>query len=553
MVLLSGDAGIGRRAFCDAVGVAAREAGEKAAVWHLDLDGFEPDTPFALGRFLEYLIDEEERSARDRRRQASDSLKSAAKSLTGSDWLATALSLIWKFEKPLQGFVEMLSEQATGRRGTARPGRVRPDAARPDSEFLRRLLDELTRDRLLLIHVPDLTQVRETYRDWLLAQANRNSRLLLAVSCAAATPTEEVFATDPSSRIRRYELEPPASDELRGELSEKLYAPLREWIEGLPRLQGAMRDFLLLAALCGRNVPCELLLEHLNLHDEAAADLRDLIDDHLVDELEVFADLEFRHPSFPGLNVYRFTHPLLPKVIVDQWSEDDVRMRAESMLRFLGRHLAIRTRGEARRLDVAQYLSAENRKPFERRLSWWIGPDEAEDLSRGIAQSLADGEVDPEMVWNLVLGSDGSWPAYRRLAVLEAYAPAVAGEDGPAQALSPERLQALHYLRAGIFVELGRYQEAMEDASKLLETATAGTLEAAAALNLTGVIRLEQGKPEAEVFEKALEIFRAEMGGNHPNTLNVMANLALTHNHAGEYAAARELLEQVVEGFRQGF
>ena len=51
VLVLAGDEAIGRSYFCDALKLwLAREHGEELAVWHLDLEGFEPDGEDSLGR-----------------------------------------------------------------------------------------------------------------------------------------------------------------------------------------------------------------------------------------------------------------------------------------------------------------------------------------------------------------------------------------------------------------------------------------------------------------------------------------------------------------------
>ncbi len=606
VVLLAGEKGIGRSYFCDAAAYRARQPGDEVGVWHLELEGFEPDTEHALGDFLEHLLEEEQRRSKTAREKTSKALVSLARTLSQTDAAASVLSLLWQFEEPLQRLGDMLSRPAGGH----------PGPQRDDSEMLRRLLDELTRERKLIVHVADPTQLRSRQRRWFVGQAERNPNLLLAISCRPQDETDEVV---PSALVmrppRRFDFGPLEPTELRevldrrfapndfpeeliealwvygrgeparialkvqdlveaealvddgegawhlpeegigaeavvGEFSEEFYEPIRELIAGLGELGVQLRDFLILAALCGRDVPAELLCAHLRLTEEEAAELTDVIDDELVDELGVLWDLEFRHPAFPRINIYRFTHPLLPLVILDQVTELDAEMRAAALLPFLSERLPVARRAIARLfLAIAGHLDERDREPYLRQLGWWIGMDGAEELVEGVKVGIESQEVDPELVWRVVNESERYWPPYRRLALLEGYSQAVVGDEEPTSVLPLDRVARFHTLRARLLVDAGKYDEALVDARQAREMARPGALEDATSLDLEGLVLYEMGEAASSfhLLDRARRLFSDLLGPEHPSTLTSMNNLAGTLKSQGDLEGARELEDQALE------
>lgn len=60
VLVLAGEEGIGRGYFCEAVRHRARGKGHPIGVWHLDLDGFEPEIAKPLERYLVHLLEQQE-------------------------------------------------------------------------------------------------------------------------------------------------------------------------------------------------------------------------------------------------------------------------------------------------------------------------------------------------------------------------------------------------------------------------------------------------------------------------------------------------------------
>jgi tetratricopeptide (TPR) repeat protein len=612
VVVLGGEPGIGRGFLCEAAAQRAREQRHKVAVWHLDLDGFEPDIENPLTAYLRHLVAEEERRLEASRDKAKGAVKSAAKTLSqlelvgqASEVAASLLSLLWQFEDPLQNFAELLS----------RPPRGDAPPPRNDPETLHRFLAELTRDRKLLVHVSDGPQLTSSLRRWLIREAERApERLLLVLPCALEQETERV-APEARHAPARFDVQPLAAAELRvlldrrfdpNELSDDLVSVLMRRCHGRPsaianqladlmeaellreergvwrlppaglkderlvdafsrglfeevderladeepELAHVLRDLLSLSALCGRYAPMAALLEYLDLDEETAEAAMDWIDDVLVGELGWMEDLGFHLPGFHGHCVYAFTHPLLPQVVLDQDSEMDREMRAVGLLRFLEQRVHVTRRGWARCfLAIAAHLGNREREPYERSLAWWIGLEAAEALQVEVRAAIEHGEVDPELVWRAAEGSE-TWPAYRRLAVLEAYAQAAIGEGEEALSVLPfDRLTDFHLLRSGLLTDVGRFGEALDDAQNALKLVLRDPLQRARALNSSGRARFFLGMARAARtdHEGALSLFCEILGDEHPATLTSMNNLATTLKALGDLSGARQLLEQSLE------
>jgi tetratricopeptide (TPR) repeat protein len=619
VVVLGGEPGIGRGFLCEAAAQRTREQGREVAVWHLDLDGFEPDAQNPLTLYLRHLIEDEERRIEASRDKAKGAARSAAKTLSKLDLIgeasevaASLLSLLWQFEDPLQRFADLLS----------RPRGQDQAARRDDPETLHRFLAELTRDRKLLVYVSDPSQLTSPLRRWLIREAERAPEpLLLVIPCSLEQETERA-APEARHQPARFDVHPLEPAELRDLLDRRFepnafpadlvtalmrrchgrpaavanqVADLMEaeilsdedgtWrlppeglederlVEAFSRglfeevdkrladlaeeeldLARAIRDLLSLAALCGRYVPMAALLEHLRLDEEAVDVAVDWVDDVLVGELGWMEDLGFKLPGFPGHGVYAFTHPLLPRVVLDQDSQVAREVRAVSLLRFLEQRVQVSRRGWARCfLAIAEYLGERERAPYERSLGWWIGLEAAEALQEEVQTAIEREEVDPELVWRVALDSD-TWPAYRRLAVLNAYALATVGRGADAISVLPfARLVDFHLLHASLLIDVGRYSDALVNAQSALKLISREPLKRARALNLSGLAQLHSGDASAArcSLEDALATYRGILGEEHPATLMSINNLAISLEALGDLTGARQLSEQVLEARRR--
>ncbi|MEP7012518.1 MAG: tetratricopeptide repeat protein [Acidobacteriota bacterium] len=614
VVLLGGEPGIGRGFLCDAAAQRARDEGNKVAVWHLDLDGFEPDVENPLTQYVRHLISQEELHHEAARARGKGAVKLAAKALSqlhvvgqASEVAASLVSLLWQFEDPLSHFIELLSQPAKG-------SGVAP---RDDPDTLHRFLAELTRHHKVLVHVRDGPQLTSNLRRWLIREAERApENLLLVISCPLDVFTERAVPEalskperldvppldsvelrklldrrfDPNDfhddlvavLMRRHQGRPAAIANQLADLMEAELLPfekgtwrlppagiedpqlvdafsrslfeevderLAKLVEGQADLARVLRQFLSLAALCGRYVPLAALVKHLELDDPTTEAIVDWVDDVLVDEIGWLVDLGFHVSGFSGHDVYAFTHPLLPLVILDQEPRTSREMNAATLLRWLEQRILVTRRGWARcLLSIAEQLSGPARQRYERWLAWWVGLEAAEALQAEIRNAIENEEVDPDLVWRVAAESE-TWPAFRRLAVLDAYSQAQVGQGDAAIPVVPfDHLADFHLLRAELLQRVGRYAESLADAQAALKLTDQDPVRRAKARNASGAAWIDLGDAKAakEDFEAAFELGIQFIGDEHLYTLSIASNLAETFRALGDLVSARKLHEHIL-------
>lgn len=544
LVLSSDGRGAGRGYFLEALAYRLHDDAAAPIVLRLDLGGFEPDRPNALGLYLQYQLEQR------RALPGEDEAEEIGKAVRWPPGEAAAVALAALLALgPLAANLAILAEAT-------------PQAA------LERLAAELGAEGALVLHVADFAQLSEPQRRRLVELAERQPRCFLAFSCCG--DAGERVAPGARYDSMRIEIEPLSQDELREEI-DGLIGPgvfAAEEIEllwrstgGSPALAGArleelmekgalqqvdggfrwagerkiaghietrlteiletasdpdlgkaLRSVLFYGALCGGILPPLLLLEMMEVSEELANEVIDLIDDTLVEELGLIDDLEFRHPGFPGLQVYRYAHPGLGATILHKVGAESASAAANALLEALEHRLPAYTRAAAElHLALSRHLGPAYQKVHLDRLGWWIGPDDAAALEALVRGKIAAGETDFAAVWKVVESQGQRWPSYRRLALLKA------AEDS---------LAAAH--RQG-----GDLQVAEAYAAVL--AATGNTAKA------------------AELQGAVLDSRRQQLGPEHPETLNAMETLALTFYSAKEYALARSLQQQVLGTRREVF
>ena len=527
IVVLAGPRGVGRGALCEAAADRLREEGSPVAVWHLDLDGFEPDITDPLVAYRRHLAGDAEPS------EEPSVLEGVDLGGDASELGAALLSLVLRFDESLRGFGGVLS-------------RSDDDSTRDAPAILRRALDTLTTDERLVVHLRDAVAAPVALRRFLAGEAERRAgRLLLVLT----TPSEETTAdvargVDPAPP--RLEVAPIDDESLAAEYRAELDARL-ESVE--PELREILGGFLLSAAVCGPYVPIALPLGHMGLDEDARESVIDWVDDVLVDELGWLDDLEFRHPSFPGLNLYTFADPRLRREILRRASEYDRVGQAISLLRFLEeRGTPIPTRGMARMfLAIGELLDPRDRAPYAARLAWWTGQDDDEALAAEIRRDLEAGRVDEEMLWTIARGS-AAWSVYRRVVVLRAYTEAI-NEHGE---LAIERRFELHVLWSDLLMLIGEYEAALaatDNAIELIEAtgATWAQLLARQAEIQSRIGRRDEAKAS---LDQALPVLRRDMGDEHPLVAMARATFGRVLAATGDAGAAREHLDAALETLR---
>jgi len=592
-VFLVGEPGIGKRYFLDAAVWRARRAGAAVEMGTIDLAGYDP----ASGTLDTYARHQLAKCTQERDRiRVSRLLEEAKLEATAGGphaFAVSALSIALSLELPLQDVL-----------GPERPAR----------EGLSRLLRRLTETQVLVVRVLETAELPATLSAFLLEEAEINRNLVLAFLChprfewprEAPLPQSKRFELLP---LEEYELRAAVNrrfqpnsfpDELfrtlwecshglpgrlalqmadllgagritgypRGgwrlvedgleseEFSPDLQQPLRTLLSRLsPNLRGPIGSFLKLAALAGDQIPVNLLLAHLGISGEDRETLLDLLDESFGPDSSqpLFLDFEYRHPGLPGQLVYAFSDPIARLEILRQMTSPERSLLGGSLLAFLEGALPVATRDAARLfLEIAtQAGSEQEQQKYARELAWWIGGDEAEELSGLLRKALRQRRMPPNVVWMVVDGTEYRWPPGRRLAVLDALRVPVMGEPrieanlGAAQdaeghrtdhsVVPIERLAEFHYRRARLLHDMGRFVEALAEAALGLECAPMEPLLEAALYEVAGLVRLNLGELEAATpaLEQALAIRSRVLEPDHYVVAASLNNLAELYHAQG--------------------
>ena len=345
------------------------------------------------------------------------------------------------------------------------------------------------------------------------------------------------------------------------------------------------RSFIERASVCGEEVPVGLLLDQMGTPEGERDDFLDALDEVFAPDSpdSLFRDYHYQHPSFPGVLTYGFANPVWPQAILDHLSEAERHRLAFELAGYLGPRLRATTRGAAHllyrlaqamgsRYDAA-YLAAE--------MQWWVGRDEAEALRDLLTEAVRSRRIDADALWDELNRRYPTWPPYRALAVLEAYA---SRPDGPA-----ERVLGPYWaLRAWLLFELGRYEEAVAAAETGLgiagddavvrvklwnsrgyaqlflrrnveaEQAFRSMLEIrgsqgeipdqASALHGLGMALANQGRQQEALpnLEQALALTERALGPDHPEAALTLQELGRLHLDEDRLDAARPLLERAL-------
>jgi len=499
----------------------AREEGAQIALLRLDLDGFEEGPQGLLG-FLSLWGQRHEAETDEAAAERLERVAEIAAEMPPS--MASAILLA------------VLLEQ---------DGQVEISVGDDPRASTRKILDSLGR---LVLHVIDSAQLDAVSRRWLLDEAARQPRMVLAFSCH---PNDLNVSVAPVEQVRRLEFE--ASGSAGSEGAAVHLEPVRDLLARAD-LQAAdqLGRFLDLAALCGRNVPSDVLMGHLEITTEQREELLDLIDEELVEEGEhrLFVDHQYGHPSFSGLLIYSFLRPALNQSLLEHVPRDKRKRLAGELLDFVRNRVQVGTRGLSRLfVNLAEHTGdAKAREPYLRLLRWWVSPEDVGALTAIVAAELETGKTTPEALLEIADRASGIWPPAHRLALLAALSE---GEiSRPIQADS-------HYLRAGLLRESGQPKEALLEADQALKAAEEvhGQLSGprGAILTLTGVLAGDLGDFERARadFEQSLSVHRQLFGERHPSVAASLANLAALNRHLGDTKQARDLFGQALEIARE--
>ncbi|MCB9897471.1 MAG: tetratricopeptide repeat protein [Planctomycetes bacterium] len=597
VVLLAGPDHLGRRELVDEAVARANAAGRSARVARLDLVGYEPDRntfgQWVAFRLAQSVPDEEARTARMQRMQQ------VCGQVEPTAHVATLLSVLcdrpealddpasWRGDPPQPLFgkqrkdVEVLSALLTSLSSDGPLVLHVPDDVQLSDTFRRWLVD-FANGRADVVLV--LSCAADAADDETAPGAGSVLRLDLAPLDAAAQRAAlqpqfvdgalgDGFAAAFFTSTRGWPLAAaerleqlidagvltvedgrlaPAGDGLESEAAAAVLEadplqPLRDMLAELPEARaGMVQEYLTLASLLGAHVPSDLLIEFMKLTVQQRDELIDAIDDGLVDDPDValLVDHEYGHPAVPGLSTYAFARRTLARAILEEVSADERRRRATELLDHFQNKLPLISRGVARLFVslTAHAGDAERALPFRRALQWWSGREDAPALTQSLVDAQVAGSVDADALWDTLTSRTIPWPAWRRLALLDAFAQQPGG-------VPDERRGDVPFVRANLVLESNDLRAAKVAAAEAYEVrkTTHGeeSEQAVAALSLLGVIQRELGELEparealASVLERAAELW----GAHDTQTASAHHNLAAVLRLQGRLDEARSHLE----------
>lgn len=499
-IIFSGSPDGTRESLLDAAVSRLRGGGQSVLYSRIDLDGFEPDvvSPQEYARYL---------GSKLRGGQIDQAAEALATRLSGE----TALRVEQFALLALVAGRDDQSDALAARANEAlEPGGVRWEKLVPDPE------------QAVVLHLEDSSQLPALLRAAVLALDIPG--LTVAVSCYATQDSKQVVGPRPAAR---FELMPMDQGEVRSWLREQvnetsaenaaaftdacrgsrgllgLIASEGDWStpltppRALDRLiassdedhQKTLRAFLVHAALCGENVPVRTILDYLGIEAEQVDDWTDLIDETVGEDSpgRLFGS-RFQHPGFVGEIVYGFREPAWRERLRLAAPDDSRRRVAQQFAAWLFQNRPTTTRAAARLLVELCYLGGidGDRQALERELAWWAGDADLDAL-----RALLIAERRPlNEIWTAVNAVQTHWPPQRVLALLDAAQQL--GVDKQAQS-------ALYTIRAGLFIRLQRFEEALDSAGRALAAADAEPLLESVLLEQRGSARRALGR-DAEAF-----------------------------------------------------
>jgi tetratricopeptide (TPR) repeat protein len=331
----------------------------------------------------------------------------------------------------------------------------------------------------------------------------------------------------------------------------RFYEPFDALSEELPAEQmDHLETFMRLAVMCGKYVPANLILKHMGLSLEERDSVCDLIDERLIEKTDdpIFEDYEASHPSFKGITIYGFKNRTLREVFLQQLSSKEQSELASNLINYLKVNLPIKSRGIAKLfIELSSFLQRQDDVEFYRNhLAWWVGIDEAEELSRNLTNASKNRQINPGALWQVVTSTKNIWPPYRILAVLDAYAKQPGG-------VPFDKFDTFHNRKGVLLIETGKFHEAEEIFRILLKRSEDSLgrehLNTTESLNNLAATLHKQGKyEEANHFlRRTLEIHKNVLGPDHPKTAQSLHNLATTLAEQGKYDEAIRLLQRALE------
>lgn len=310
----------------------------------------------------------------------------------------------------------------------------------------------------------------------------------------------------------------------------------------------SMLRLLRLGALCGQRFPASYLTRFMGLDGASHARFAALIRTEVIERAELLKGWWLECPEFPQSVVYTFAAPTVQEALLRDLGQQEMKRDAAELLRFLEMSVGIHTRGLARLcMGLARHAYPEDDerlKEYERRLSWWISLDRANEFELWAKEQVRTGKLDAELLWRAFAQSEGQLPL-RRLVFLRAYA-------GQPNGIPYDRQGDVSYHLGHLNEEIGALAEAERCFSEALEhfRRTKGEDDEAALVSRAAVAAVwsKQGHPERGLREltQVLDRARRALGHDHVTTLAVWHELLAAKQKLDVLEKTVEELEQLV-------
>lgn len=183
-----------------------------------------------------------------------------------------------------------------------------------------------------------------------------------------------------------------------------------------------LQDFLVLAELCGDEVPALLLARYLKLRDESLREFLAYLDRSARAPGAVLS--RSAHSSNDEDPRYSFSTPVARSVIALLASPERRDEMGRELLLWLSQELDGEPSRRARRLLVqlaGRLFHHDLWHRYRLQLAWWVGPTESEELSQVLRTALEEGRASSAELRAVVQETGSIWPVYRRLALLDAW------------------------------------------------------------------------------------------------------------------------------------
>ncbi|MDR4470752.1 MAG: tetratricopeptide repeat protein [Nitrospira sp.] len=326
-----------------------------------------------------------------------------------------------------------------------------------------------------------------------------------------------------------------------------LYAPiskLRKTIyDTMEDDRGQVFDsFMRLVAACCNHIPFDWIVDCLALSSEDA----DWLEDRLTDELkECFTYRGVELKAFPNCEIYQPTNPWLSATITQALGKDLVQQAARKFSLYLSAHDRPRSE-EVAKLFANIFLAAgdeDESAKMNQLLDCWIGYRNASALKERLIAQLGEQRLQPDRLWSIIKATDGLWPSWRRLVLLEAYGELPGG--------MPDDHRVPWQSDVGIcLLDSGRYEDARQVFQDLLNSYTATSndeyLVKASFLSCLGSIEiyLDQAHLALPYLKEAETIQRTALPPLHPALAPTLNSLGDCLRELGRPQEALKKLEE---------